>query len=275
MDSDSIRSIINFGVGGGVTLAGVITFLLLFYAYKRTGSPHVILARFWAILHGDKECKNPIIKNFLDDQSALHQFVFMTGIRAKTTGEIAVLQTWVNSNGETIPSVSECGPYFDIRTCTPRAKEKLPSQPVMLTLALGVVVLALMTTTSLMGVAYNRAVLKMKDTGTWFSMNSEIAKAIGPHPGFSLENCPSVIANRDHPGFEQSDVAHICKWRQDKGSQRFIAATVSEQRLLFSAAAVLLSFLLVKLYKTVVQMSAVLALWSRLRERTRIAETDA
>lgn len=274
MDYDSVRSVINLGIEGGVTLAGIITLLLLFFAYKRTGSPHIILGRLWSILHGDKECKTPVIKNFLDEQSSVHQFIFMTGLRIKTPGQIAVLQSWTNSNGETISSIAACGRYFDLARVIPREREKLPSKPMMLGLAFGVIILAILTATSLVGTVYDRALLKMKDTGTWFSLDNDIAKAIGSYPGFFLENCPDLIATKEHPGFQQNDVVNICKWRLEKDSRKFISATVTEQRQLFGAAFLLFGFLLVKLYNTVVQTSNALAMHQRLNERTRIADAE-
>lgn len=272
MDYNSFRSVINLGVEGGITLTGIITVLLLFFAYKRTGSPHIILGRLWSLLHGDKECNSPIIKNFLDEQSAVHQFNFMTGLRIKAPAKLAALQTWTSSNGETISSVAACGGYFDLETVNLAERKKLPTNWMMLGISLSLGILALVTIVSLVGVTYDRAILKMKDTGTWFSLDNNIAKAFSAQSGFFLENCPDVIASRNHPGFQQSDVAHICKWRLDKDRQRFISATVTEQRQLSGAAAILFSFLLFKSHKTLMQASAAHAMRKRLIERTRIAD---
>ena len=68
-----------------------------------------------APFNGNKECKVDYIKNFLEVQSAVLQFRFMTGLRkARTAPQIENLITWTVANNEDMADVAACRRYFDL-----------------------------------------------------------------------------------------------------------------------------------------------------------------
>lgn len=270
MDTTTINSILDVGLKGGLTLTGVITVLVFLYVYKRTKSPHIILARLWLMLNGKKECNDPIIKKFLDEQSDLLQFRFITGIQAKTVAHVATIKTWCDRHGETITAVAACGQYFNINESRPLADDKMPTNKLMAFFALIVTVLTVAAMLALTGVVYDRALLRMNATGTWFGINDHSAKPIGSAPGFLLSECKDVIAKGDHPGFKASDVAFICNWSQEQGTNTYLAKTISGQRTLCAFVALFLALASWRNYRKMLQASEAIALRKRIAEHTRV-----
>jgi hypothetical protein len=267
MDTATISSVIDFASKGGLTLAGVVTVLIFLYVYKRTKSPHIILARLWLLLNGKQECKDPVIKKFLDEQSDLLQFRFITGIQATSVAHVGVLTNWCASQGETITTVAACGPYFDIKHSIPLTNSKLPKKKTVVFFAITATVLVVVAMLAMSGMAYDRALLRMKNTGTWFGINEQSVKPIGSEPGFSLSQCKEVVAKGEHPGFKDSDVAFICSWGQEESTKVYIAKTISGQRWLFFGMALFLSISAFLLSRLVSHASEALALSARIAAR--------
>lgn len=110
---------------------GVITPLLLVCAFiwlwLRTQSRHVLLYRLWRLLHGSQPIHDPEVNAFIEEQTSLMSFRFLTGVQAKTLGTARTLIQWARLNDVAMQDIATCGEYFDPDLRQVRAS-KLPSR---------------------------------------------------------------------------------------------------------------------------------------------------
>lgn len=268
MNSAAISSLVDLLLKSGFTLAGVIAALVALLAWHRTRSSHMIMARLWLLFNGNKECKVDYIKNFLDVQSAVLQFRFMTGLRqARTAPQIKNLITWTVVNNEDMADVAACRRYFDLEIPGPLSREKLPSK-LNIGLTWGAaVVLALGLVVCLSGVIFNRAILTMKDSKTMFTLTEHFAEPMGDGPAIQLKDCSELLQQKEASGFTKSDIEHICKWAAQPETNEYIAKTIRTQRWLSALLALYLGYFFLPAYRSIKSHWKVLQMHRRLEQR--------
>jgi hypothetical protein len=270
MNSATISSVVELILKSGFTLAGVIVALIGLLAWHRTRSSHMIMARLWLLFNGNKECKVDYIKNFLEGQSAVLQFRFMTGLRrARTAPQIENLITWTIANNEDMADVAACRRYFDLEKPAPLSRDKLPSKLVMGLTWTAAMVLALGIVLCLGCVIFNRAILTMKDSKTVFTLTEHFAEPIGDGLAIQLKDCSVLLAQKETSGFTKSDIEHLCKWAALPETNEFIADTIQTQRLLSALLALYLGYFFIPAYRSIKSHWKVTQMLGRLERRAR------
>ncbi|MFI5443736.1 DUF6216 family protein [Polaromonas sp. UC242_47] len=230
MDSATL-SIISSAFG---VLAPALFVLLFIWVWWRTESRHVLFYRLWQLVHGSKEISDPEVKAFIDEQTSLMSFRFVTGVRVKSLKDAQALIQWTRRNDIDMGAISLCGEYFDPDQRQVLVK-KLPSKPMQgakLLLAGSAVVAAYM---SMLGIYNDYAVLKFKDSGRSFLASTEQARALSfgvvAIQKSSCSNDKQAIPPKTE--FSEQETQVICKFLNEEASQIFIKKTVSEQRQSF------------------------------------------
>jgi hypothetical protein len=230
----------------------------------------MILARLWLIFNGKQECQVASIKNFLDTQSAVLQFRFMTGLHARTLAHADKIIRWSRNNDEDVAAIAQCGTYFELEKPALKPENKLPSTWIVVLTFAALVLLSMTTLGSAMAIFFDRAVLTMKDTGTVFTMDSVTAKPVTFHksPSISLKDCPALI-NTSHQDFTSSDIKHVCEWAQDPATNAEIAHAIKEQRWVLIYFISLLLYVSVPIYLTLTSMVSAKGMNERLKKRRK------
>jgi hypothetical protein len=216
--------------------------LLALYVWNRTRSTHSLMSRLWQLFNGKRECKDAKTAAFLDAQSALMQFRFTTGVRARTGSQSHTLIEWAKRNNEDIGDIAACGNYFDLEKVSLR--DELPrNRNHLLKFALTMALLLTLFTLCL-GMLMPRAILTFKESGQVFTMTANNAKRPRADDGLSTVQCKDA-ARVEASGFSPHDAALICEMLNDPGISKYIRDALFEQRILlgFVALNVLAYFL--------------------------------
>lgn len=232
---DGIRSSADFFTSLGVALpvlSLVAMAILAFYVWNRTQSSYSLLARLWHLFHGRKDCKNKEIAEFLDEQFALMQFRFTTGIPARTQKQATAVIDWARKHNEDVGAVAACGPYFDFENIKLKEKYELPKKWQLAGRFASVLFLLFLVIAFFGGVFFDRAILQIKSSGTYFTLSFNDAKPIGYKPGFTLKQCASGDLSPGN-GFDKKDVDVICEFFEDKSLDSYLTKKVNEQKVVF------------------------------------------
>lgn len=235
---DGIRSTTDFFTSLGValpTMSLIAMTILAFYVWNRTQSSYSLLARLWQLFHGSKDCKNKEIAEFLDEQFALMQFRFTTGIPARTRRHAIAVIDWARRNNEDVGAVASCGPYFDFENIKLKEEKELPRKWHLTCRFLLVLFLLFVAMSSFSGAFFDRAILQLKSSGTYFTLSVNDAKPIGYEPGFNLKQCASGKLPSDNV-FNKKDVDVICELLKDKNLDSYLTQTIKQQKIVFSIA---------------------------------------
>lgn len=233
-------SIISSAFG---VLAPALFVLLFIWVWWRTESRHVLFYRLWQLVHGSKEISDPEVKAFIDEQTSLMSFRFVTGVRVKSLEHAQALIQWTRRNDIDMGSISLCGEYFDPDRRQMLVK-KLPSKPMQgakLVFAGAAVIAAYM---SMLGICNDYAVLKFKDSGRWFLASTEQARALS----FSVVSIQKSSCSNDTKSttpkteFSEKETQMICKLLSEEASQIFIKKTVSDQRQFFALLLIVMAW---------------------------------
>lgn len=230
---EGIRSGIGILTSLGVALPVFAVIGLGFlglYVWRRAGSSHSLMTRLWQLLHGKQECKDPVIGEFLDEQGALLQFRFTTGVRARTRQQAQALIRWTRENNEDMGHVAACGPYFDLEKVELKEEDRLPSLWHLVGRFFVAIVLFTLSLTSAWGIAFlDDAILQMKKSKVFFSVNAAGAKRFGVSEKLTRDQCSNQTdANST---FSPEDREAVCKLLKSEELVSYINATVKSQRL--------------------------------------------
>lgn len=221
----------------GVVAMGVLALLV----WKRTRSTHPLMARLWHLLNGRREYKDSIIGQFLEDQTALMEFRFITGVRARTVEQTHAVIDWTRKNNEDIGDVAACGSYFDMEHIALKDKEKLPSKwhflgnfALILMLLVGVICLVT-------GVVSDSVGLQMKKSGVFFMLTAEGAEPLWSKSSLSKAQCLKANLPPDNP-FSADDARIICEIFKDKSFTPYLKKSLKEQRIAIGMSIFILSW---------------------------------
>lgn len=190
------------------------------------------------------------IQSALDAQTAVMEFRFVTGLRVRTEKKITSLISWAQQHDEDIGDVAACGPYFDLEAPGLKNVSELLTKPFMVLLILAI--FFLMSTCVLFagGVITDRAVLKMKETSLWFTLDNSSAKPLWGGEGFSLNACAQPTSTlAASSGFSKNAVEVICRANANNQVADFVESTVHSQRIVFSLSFVFIDYMLMTVFR--------------------------
>ncbi len=241
-----INSIIDIGLKFGLSFAGVVVLLTSVVIWMRTRSTHILMSRLWVLFNGKQTCEVPLIKKFLDTQAGVLQFRFMTGLHVRTEKQIDSLVSWTKKNDEDMGEIAACGGHFNLELPGLKDEKFLPKEWFLFVLAMITSSLALLVLLSVGGVILDRAILQIKQSETWFTLDKVRAKPVSDQLGFKLDTC-SAGAEKIAPssGFSVGDVEIICNAFSQSGTAEYVSSNLRVQRFLFGWSGLCIGYLCV------------------------------
>lgn len=206
------------------------------WMWKRTESIHVLLHRIWRLLHGRQPITDPEINAYIEEQTSLMSFRFLTGVQVKTLASARQLIKWSQFHEVEIKTIARCGDYFDPDLRAIRV-HKLPSPSLQKMKILLLVLISFTGLMASMGIVTNDALLQFKATNHWFFMKSAEASVIWPVNAESLKksDCRAEVHDNAHrTSFSESEVQLICTMFTSPEKQDYIQIALTTQRLAFA-----------------------------------------
>lgn len=249
----------------GVILGSVGSYALMLAVtgmiiWHRTKSSHILLTRMWTFFYGKKECSVSPVAEFLNELTAIHQFRYFTGIRVRNLEQVANVTAVCGTDKEKLARIASAGHLYDLDAMRLRA-ERFPRWPTMIcaTVALSVGVWIVVGAFALLFV--DRALLQMRASGTWFTLDATYAKPLTNAPGFRLSACsqPSLPAS-DVTGFAREDITAICQSFSAADTAKYVDSAIVAQRWALALGLTGLLYGLSLLYQWLTASSAALRL---------------
>lgn len=263
---ESIRSVTSVPSSWGFALVIVVAIASAIYIWRRTRSTYSLMAKIWQLFHGKKECKEGPVRDFLDQQSALMQFRFITGVPTRTLKQTRALIEWTEKNNEDMGDVAACGNYFDLESIELKEEEKLAKLWQVVLRLIATALLAAVSLIFFVGATFDTAIFQMKQSRVYFTLSVDYAKRIGKDGGLSREQC--VSGERvTSSGFSQEDTSIICKIFTEKPLALFITKTVREQRIVFVLGAIAFAWYFWGMFVWLMQGVKSREMFKRLRKR--------
>jgi hypothetical protein len=257
----SISSILGV-LQGGITFTVVLTCTIALIMWQRTKSTHMIFSRMWNVFNGKKECSSPTVSNFFEQQNTIHQFRFVTGIKARTIDNVNGLISWARTNNENITDIAACGDHFNIES--PGLRKKPHRRGIIATFVI-VLMLSTVVIGSAGGVALQRVILRMNQSGVWFTLDEAYAKPIGDAPGVRLQSCNSdTVSIPNNSGFSGDDLQKICKAFANGSAKDYVRVTVHSQQILFGIIVIFSGYLSFITWGSLMQAVRAREMWKRL-----------
>lgn len=240
-----IETILGFAASNGPLLTICLSLSLAYIVWQRTGSSHLFLSRLWRMFLGKNSHNVVEIQDVIDTQTAVMQFRFITGLRTRTRKRAEAVIMWARQHDEDIGDIAACGPYFDLETPGLKPDKELPKKWSLIVLLILTVILALSFLGSTGAVIYDKAVLRMKQSSTWFTLDEQVAKPISDAPGYYLRRCKeSPLTLSSNSGFTRNEVELLCRSHNEGELQGFVDSSISSQRIVFCFAAAYIGYLL-------------------------------
>lgn len=226
-------------LGSASAIFALVCLFAALLIIRRTQSTYVIAFRLWRLINGKEAISDPTIKGFVDDQSSLMVFRFVSGIRVadldrahEIIGEIRRRKIDVSDLRAASRWVSTSNQRLSIKGI-PSFWERLVAYLFSVTLCVSAAI-------CLCGVFYDAAVLKFENGGPTFVMDSVAAKIITEDEPLWRSDC-AIPVSELASGFTAQQVTEICrKWETNP---YFIPRTVSKQRASFGILAALCFYL--------------------------------
>lgn len=231
MDSSTLSTFSSaFGV-----LAPVLFVLLFVWVWWRTGSRHVLVYRLWQLVHGSQEISDPEVRAFINEQTSLMSFRFVTGIRVRTLEHARQLIQWTHRHDVEMRTVSLCGEYFDLDLRQVRV-HKLPSPQMQAGKLLLFAIVVFAAFVGMAGAYTDRAILKFKESNRWFIMTTDQARVAWPLGANTIQkgDCSANIsANAVRSAFTEKEVGLLCEVFSQDDSSKFVKEATKDQRQSF------------------------------------------
>ncbi|WEF35345.1 DUF6216 family protein [Pseudoduganella chitinolytica] len=276
MDSHStIAGILGYLGSWGIGLPGLALVLTAFVIWRRTRSSHILLTRLWRLFHGKSDCKVPAIGDFLDEQTAIHQFRFTTGIQIRNVQQARRLATLFRDDSAMLNKIAAAGPHFDLDAMQLRPREQLPRLFGMACASLAYALAAWSLVAVLVALTVDRAFLRITATGTWLTLDTNYAKPMSERMGFRLDACKPASLPPDTGGFSPEEAAAICRAFGAPDNAPFIRTSIQEQRWMLGVLLVLLAYLIAELHRWLAYAKGARALKRRLDTRPRDSPSTA
>lgn len=266
---EGIRSGIGILASQGVPLPvlGIVAMVALaLLVWNRTRSAHSLMARLWQLFHGNKECKDSAIGKFLDEQSALMQFRFTTGVPVRTRKQAQSVIDWTRKHNEDIGAVAACGPYFDLEHVTLKEEKLLPKRWHLFARYGITFLLFLVFILFSLGSVWDSAILQMRRSGTFFTLSVEYAKPVLSGAGIAREQCLNGSLLPPN-GFRSEDVKLICDIFKDKNLNSYLRQTIEQQKNTFGVGALVFAGYLWLTFGWLMQGISARSMLKRLRNK--------
>ena len=233
MDLTQFVNVSTLVVGVLPPLLVVCAFVLL---WARTQSRHVLLYRLWRLLHGSQPINDLNVNAFIEEQTSLMSFRFLTGVQAKTLESARALIQWAKLNDVEMQDIATCGDFFDPDLRQVRAS-KLPPRWLR-SLKVGVTILGWLVTVGMaVGISVNDALVQFKATGHWFFLSAEKANVIWPLNAEVLKKSDCSEKSTDtvrRTSFSEPEVSVLCSILTSSEASNYVEKTVKTQRLSFA-----------------------------------------
>ncbi|WP_454719478.1 MULTISPECIES: DUF6216 family protein [Cupriavidus] len=227
----------------GITSAALGLIAVAWLIWRRTKSTHSLMTRIWLWFDRNSKNNDRTISDFLDDQTALMQFRFTTGVPARTLPQAHRLIGWIKSNEENIDAIKACGDYFDIELPGLRGEERLPSKIQQVMLAGAFVILFVFASLAILGAAQSSAFLRTKATGISFLLFSDRVVMFWSDETFSAKQCNGGHSEiRKRTGFNEDEANAVCKLFADGSAKTYVSENVRSQRVIFPFLSLILAF---------------------------------
>ncbi len=207
-----------------------------FWILWRTQSRHVFIYRLWRLVHGSQEISDPEVSAYVNEQTSLMSFRFMSGVPVTTLGNAHQLIQWTKAHNIEMSNVALCGGYFDPDLRRIRL-DKLPSTLMQKARILFTALVFLTLIPCLSATQIDDALLQLKSTGQWFRMRSDEAHTLLPFGALPIRkvDCTSdVNVNASRTQFSSVEVRAVCELFGSSDISTFIQKTVNEQKILFT-----------------------------------------
>ncbi|AXA91561.1 DUF6216 family protein [Massilia sp. YMA4] len=276
MDSQStIAGIFGYLASWGIGLPVLALALTALVIWRRTGSSHILLTRLWRFFHGKADCKVPAIGDFLDEQTAIHQFRFTTGIHIRNVQQARRLASLFRADTEMLNRIAAAGPHFDLDAMQLRPQDRLPRLFGMVCASLGYALAVWSLVAVLVALTVDRAFLRITATGTWLTLDTNYAKPMSDSKGFRLDACKPASLPPDTGGFSSEDAAAICQAFGAPENAPFIRTSIQVQRWMLGILSVLLVYLIAELHRWLACAKGARALRRQLGTRPRDSPSTA
>ncbi len=263
----------HFELSNIASYAGLMTLILLLVAITwialRSGSWHFARLRLWRFAHGKRIVKDKQIKAFLDDEADLAQFRYFLA-PATNIYEARELMAWLSEAKLQPHEIRACGSYFDQELKTVVAT--VPSRcRARVSFAISTWLLGAVFAILLMAAGSSAAILRFKQSGQWFLLYTDSAKALfrGKSTFLRPDQCPAGQAIDPESKFSSADRASICEMFEDKTLPSYVERNVRSQRWSFGIVAAGIAFGLMLLWRHLRQVEAAWHLKRRLMPDSR------
>lgn len=266
---DDVRGGIE-ALNNGRLISLIIALLLLIgltaLVWGRTRSTHSLMTKLWRLFHGSVECKDQKIGKFLDQQSALMEFRFKTGIPVRTKRHAEDLIIWAERNDEDMGNIAACGGYFDLERVTLKDEAQLPRKWMLLCIYLFSFVPLFLCCAMLVAMSVDRALLQIKASGTYFTVSKDYAKAVVSGGKIAPGQC-SGVEGFLVKGFSRDDARVVCNLFESKDFGSYIDGAVREQRVALAWGVLLFGVMGFAFFKWLVRGVRSREMLKRLRKR--------
>lgn len=239
--------------------ASIIFLVGVLLTYSRSRSSHPILLKMWSLLFGKLEIHSDKIQKFSNNQTDLAHFTFLTKIKVGTLPQAERLVTWAAERDINLRLIKDSGSYFDpaLPGPTGRLYEIKPRH--LLVRVIAALLLALPIFFGIVLGVYDRAILQMRSTQNYLTVNSEYVTPFLSGQRFLLSDCdksPPIT-------FEKSDIESICKIEFSRDVQLELNSIVKTQKVLGIFFTVYAGFFFFKIYVSILRIQAA----TRLRKK--------
>lgn len=214
---------------------------MLGWACWRTRSTHVVITRIWRLIYGKTVLDDQEISKFIENRNRLVTFRFFSGIPVRTLAQGKRLIQWSAVNDEEIGDIRACGDLFDLEACRLRV-ERIPSLHLQLFQLIVLAGLAGAVTLAGCGLLMDQALLRFKESRTWFWLTDATAVPLNGEGLVSKKTCLGDAQPPNPTSFSDNEVSVICKAFGEPDARAFIERTVAQQRALLAPIAATLFY---------------------------------
>jgi hypothetical protein len=241
--------------------ATFLVFLILLFVYWRSGSSHALLLKTWLLVFGQTVTNSKAIKQFADDEFDLTQFRYLTGIKVSTIKEAEHLSIWGREHNIGLRTIRKAGRFFDI-------EKPGPAQPLftlrrrhLLWRVLAFMVLVPFFAITLGLTQYQRAVIRVRPTDTYFTVDKQFGAPLMRAGKFYFKGCKSDATSE---AIDEVSLKILCALNDEKDIDAKLAEIVRDQQIAAWTACGYLLFPLFLAFASIARVRAAFTLRRRL-----------
>lgn len=255
-----------FGFPGPLVGALVIA-LLVAWTCWRTRSTHLFITRMWRLVAGKQDFSDREIGRFLEQRHKLLKFRFHSGLAVRTLPQAKRMVAWSSKHDEELSDVQACGNLFDIEECRLR-EERLPGSWHQFWSGIAMVLLIWALVFLAGGAAATRAILQMKESGTWLTVSSDSVRGLFDGEVVTTKDCTQGSGGvASKLGVTALEASSICDALADPATAQFVASSVRGQRAAFGTLTLSALFLWIMLLRSMRRGFAAKEMQKRLRRK--------